>query len=106
MSHGQDAGPADPGVEVSAPSFWHDAFWLRRGTGGALVCPDFLSAAAPGILAAGKAALLLRAYSDKALGKVPGHTAAGAPAADLCSDISRQLQRLVRGSRDVLPLCN
>ena len=92
------AGHADPGVDVSAPSFWHDAFWLRTGASGELLCPDFLSAAAPGIVAAGKAALLLRAYSDYAPGEAPGHSVAEAPAADLCSFISRQLQRLVRGS--------
>lgn len=82
---------------MSAPGFWHDAFWLRRGACGALLCPGFLSSAVPGILAAGKAALLLRASPDtEALPAAPEQGAEGTPATDLCQEVSRRLQRLVR----------
>lgn len=55
---GADADPAP-----DSPRFWRHAFHLRQrqGASGGLAAPSFLAEAAPALLAAGKAVLLLRA---------------------------------------------
>ena len=57
--------------EVDSPDFWGSACYLRRDQYGSLLCPDFLQGAAEGILAAGKASLLLQAKQQCASRHLP-----------------------------------
>jgi len=48
-------------ITARSPSFWRDAFSLRKDDRGCLLCPKLFKAAADDILEAGKASLLLHA---------------------------------------------
>ena len=59
------AAAAGSALEPGAPTFWQDAYCLRRLPDGRVACPGFLRPLAPHVLAAGKAAILLRHSSNK-----------------------------------------